>query len=242
MPLVCISFHHGYQTFPDINRTLELASAPKYPIIQFIHIRFPCRSQSHMQYSLQYCQNLPRGLLVHHLCLLFLESLSDSFTSCHELLDAAFYTTGFALDEGLGCEVVDAGVEAVGDKVGEHLCGNIRTEFDQLASGMGIVSGILESRNFDRLDPNWCKAVAANRLVRLCRCCRSIQWCFGAHNRFPLLRCASASRLLERWYPPALMGSQELAGWWYRCADLRPWMPWSLSVPFEFGTLFARQL
>jgi hypothetical protein len=59
--------------------------------------------------------------LIHHLCLLFLESLSDSFTSCHELLYASSNAAGLALDQGFGGEVVNAGVEAVGDKVGEHL-------------------------------------------------------------------------------------------------------------------------
>lgn len=59
--------------------------------------------------------------MTHHLCLLFLESLTDTLTSSHEFLDAAGDATSFAGDEGFGGEVVDAGVEAVGYEVGEHL-------------------------------------------------------------------------------------------------------------------------
>jgi hypothetical protein len=59
--------------------------------------------------------------LVHHLRLLLLESLPNPFTPCHELLHASSNATGFALNKRFGGEVVDAGVEAVGYKVGEHL-------------------------------------------------------------------------------------------------------------------------
>lgn len=63
----------------------------------------------------------PCRRLCHHLCLLFLESLPDSFTSCHELLHTAGDAAGLALDQGFGGEVVDTGVEAVSNEVGEHL-------------------------------------------------------------------------------------------------------------------------
>ena len=59
--------------------------------------------------------------LLHHLCLLFSESLADSLGSSHELGDAAGDTSGFAGDQGLGGKVVDAGVEAAVDETGEHL-------------------------------------------------------------------------------------------------------------------------
>lgn len=65
---------------------------------------------------------LPTGRrLVHHLRLLFLKSLSDPLTTCHELLYASSHAAGLALDKGFCCEVIDAGVEAVGYEVGEHL-------------------------------------------------------------------------------------------------------------------------
>ena len=62
-----------------------------------------------------------RRWLAHHLCLLLLESLTNSLTSCHELLHASGYAAGLALDEGFGGEIIDTGVEAVGYEVGEHL-------------------------------------------------------------------------------------------------------------------------
>jgi len=49
-----------------------------------------------------------------------LESLAYPFAAGHEFLDAAADAALLAGDEGLGCEVVDAVVEAVGDEVGEH--------------------------------------------------------------------------------------------------------------------------
>tara|TARA_R110002060_G_scaffold53678_1_gene64352 strand:- start:635 stop:820 length:186 start_codon:yes stop_codon:yes gene_type:complete len=61
--------------------------------------------------------------LAHHLCLLFLESLPDSFTACHELLYASSDAAGLALDEGFGGEVIDAGIETMGYEVREHLEG-----------------------------------------------------------------------------------------------------------------------
>lgn len=62
-----------------------------------------------------------RRRVLHHLCLLLLESLTDPLASCHKLLNAAGDTAGLTLDEGFGSEIVNAGVEAVGDEVGEHL-------------------------------------------------------------------------------------------------------------------------
>ena len=50
-----------------------------------------------------------------------MESLPYPLSTLHVLLHASRDTAGFALDEGFGGEVVDAGVEAVGDEVGEHL-------------------------------------------------------------------------------------------------------------------------
>lgn len=61
-----------------------------------------------------------RGL-AHHLRLLLLEPLTDALAAGHELGDAARYAAGLTGDEGFGGEVVDAGVEAVVDEVGEHL-------------------------------------------------------------------------------------------------------------------------
>lgn len=68
----------------------------------------------------------PRRGLTHHLCLLFLESLTNSFASCHEFLYTSRDAAGFTGNEGFGGEIVDAGVEAVSDEVGEHLCGGKR--------------------------------------------------------------------------------------------------------------------
>ena len=58
-----------------------------------------------------------RRRILHHLSLLLLESLTDSLSALHILLYAAGDATGFALDEGFGCKVVDARVEAVGYEV-----------------------------------------------------------------------------------------------------------------------------
>lgn len=61
-----------------------------------------------------------RGL-VHHLSLLFLESLADSLTTRHELLYTSRNTASLALNQRFGGEVIDAGIEAVRYEVGEHL-------------------------------------------------------------------------------------------------------------------------
>lgn len=58
---------------------------------------------------------------VHHLRLLLREALSYPLATSHELLHAAVDAAGLARDEGLGGEVVDAGVEAAVDETGEHL-------------------------------------------------------------------------------------------------------------------------
>ena len=55
------------------------------------------------------------------MCLLFLESLPDPLTARHEFLYAPADAIGFALHERFGGEVVDTGIKAVGDEVGEHL-------------------------------------------------------------------------------------------------------------------------
>lgn len=58
----------------------------------------------------------PRGVVsnlsswwrvVHHLCLLFLESLTDSLAPSHELLDASLNAPCLALHKGFGGKVID---------------------------------------------------------------------------------------------------------------------------------------
>lgn len=66
-----------------------------------------------------YFDALSRG--IHHLRLLFLEPLSDPLTPRHEFLHAPRDAARFALHEGFGGEVVDAGFEAVVYEAGEHL-------------------------------------------------------------------------------------------------------------------------
>ncbi len=66
---------------------------------------------------------------VHHLCLLLGEPLADALASSHELGDTAADTSGLAGDEGLGGEVVDAGVEAAVDQAGEHLRRSVSGDF-----------------------------------------------------------------------------------------------------------------
>ena len=58
-----------------------------------------------------------RRRLVHHLCLLLLESLPNPFTASHEFLYTPGNATGLALNKGFGGEVIDAGIEAVRYKV-----------------------------------------------------------------------------------------------------------------------------
>jgi hypothetical protein len=58
-----------------------------------------------------------RRRVLHHLSLLLLESLPDSLSALHILLNASGNAAGFALDEGFGCEIVDAGIEAMGYEV-----------------------------------------------------------------------------------------------------------------------------
>jgi hypothetical protein len=53
--------------------------------------------------------------------LLLLESLANTLAARHKFLDASGDAAGLALDHGFGGEVIDAGVEAVGDEVREHL-------------------------------------------------------------------------------------------------------------------------
>lgn len=80
----------------------------------FIHFKHPLRPCYIGESSLSLW-------LLHHLCLLLGESLADSLATSHELGDAAGDTSGLSGDEGLGGEVVDAGVEAAVDQAGEHL-------------------------------------------------------------------------------------------------------------------------
>jgi len=55
------------------------------------------------------------------------EALAQPLRQGHLLLDAAGDAAGFAGRQGLGCEVVDAGHEAVIDQVAEEL---FMSEFD----------------------------------------------------------------------------------------------------------------
>jgi len=52
-----------------------------------------------------------------------LESLPDPLAARHKFLYTSANAIGFALHQRFGGEVVDAGVKAVGDEVGEHLRG-----------------------------------------------------------------------------------------------------------------------
>jgi len=47
--------------------------------------------------------------------------LTDPLAARHEFLHASLYAAGLALDDGFGGKVIDAGIEAVGDEVEEHL-------------------------------------------------------------------------------------------------------------------------
>lgn len=109
---------------PQLNAVQEFLSLHSHPVfVPILHL--PLCSPNVLS-DRQPDQNLSlssRRRLVHHLCLLFLESLSDSLTSRHELLYASADTIGFALHQRLGGEVVDAGIKAVCDKVREHLGG-----------------------------------------------------------------------------------------------------------------------
>ena len=58
---------------------------------------------------------------LHHDGLLLLEPLADPLAAGHELLDAAVHAARLARHERFGGEVIDAGIEAVGDEVREHL-------------------------------------------------------------------------------------------------------------------------
>lgn len=58
---------------------------------------------------------------MHHLRLLLGETLTNSLSAFHVFLNATRDAAGFFLDEGFGGKVVDAGIEAVGYKVREHL-------------------------------------------------------------------------------------------------------------------------
>lgn len=53
---------------------------------------------------------------------MLLEPVADALLSDHPLLDAAADAAVLAGREGLGCEVVDAGVEAVLDETAVGLC------------------------------------------------------------------------------------------------------------------------
>jgi hypothetical protein len=72
----------------------------------------------------QYAPNAdlsPRRRLVHHLCLLFLEPLSDALAASHELADAPRHAACLTSDQRFSSKVVHARLEAVVDEVGEHL-------------------------------------------------------------------------------------------------------------------------
>lgn len=58
---------------------------------------------------------------MHHGRVLFLEALVQTLRALKVLVDAAHHATLLAVDEGLGCEVVDAVVEAALDELGVHL-------------------------------------------------------------------------------------------------------------------------
>lgn len=56
-----------------------------------------------------------------HSSILLLESVAEALRALHMLVDASHNTALFARGEGLALEAVDAGVEALLDKVGVHL-------------------------------------------------------------------------------------------------------------------------
>lgn len=58
---------------------------------------------------------------LHHGRVLFLEALVQALRALQVLVDAAHHAAFLAVDEGLGCEVVDAVVEAALDELGVHL-------------------------------------------------------------------------------------------------------------------------
>lgn len=61
-----------------------------------------------------------------HLGVVFLEALSKPRVHSHGLLNAAGDAAALTCGDGPGCEVVDAGHEAVVDKVAKELCGGER--------------------------------------------------------------------------------------------------------------------
>lgn len=65
--------------------------------------------------------SLPHVGLGRHLGIVLLEPLAQSLAAGHVLLDTACHATVLALGDGLGGEVVDAGVEAGVDKGTEKL-------------------------------------------------------------------------------------------------------------------------
>lgn len=65
--------------------------------------------------------HLPLLSLHHHGLVLFLEPLVQASRSLHELVDTTQDTALFAVDQGLGGEVVDAVIEAALDELGVHL-------------------------------------------------------------------------------------------------------------------------
>ena len=58
---------------------------------------------------------------MHHGRILFLEALVQALRALEVLVNAAHHAALLAVDEGLGCEVVDAVVEAALDELGVHL-------------------------------------------------------------------------------------------------------------------------
>lgn len=71
--------------------------------------------------SVESMDNLPYVGLGRHLGIVLLEPLAQSLAAGHVLLDTARHATVLTLGNGLGGEVVDAGVEAGVDKGTEEL-------------------------------------------------------------------------------------------------------------------------
>jgi hypothetical protein len=72
---------------------------------------------------------------LHHSSVLLLESLVQALRALEVLVDAAHDALLFAVDEGLGGEIVDAVIEAALDHLGVHLERGVRFEIESKWEG-----------------------------------------------------------------------------------------------------------
>ena len=108
-----------YKTFFSLDREFPQSRQGPSQICRVISLSYTAIQLFH--HPILFVHLSARRRVIHHLCLLLRESLSDSLSALHIFLDTSRDAAGFFLYKGFGGEIVDAGIEAVGDEIRKHL-------------------------------------------------------------------------------------------------------------------------